>query len=272
MRSAIVAVLLLLPLFALAEDRDEKRALLAEFLDAIDAKELARSSLTASLVCLDTNAFDQRLLQHIDFARFADEVYAPLFDARLAAGEMRELVAFFRTSPGRKFLAVLPQLGALDDPGGLEILREAVIAAEEAREREEAARSPWLATMDDMRTIAAALESRATDEETYPNVRFSELEALLTPTYLRHLPAADAWGTPFSYAGNGQSYRIVSAGADRRFEWHSERLDPDDVAPRLSEDLDADIIFQDGGFLQAPREATTPPASTPAPAPPPSPR
>lgn len=108
--------------------------------------------------------------------------------------------------------------------------------------------------MADMRSIAVALETYATDTNLYPEVAFEELEQFLVPTYIRELPKVDAWGTPFWYAGNSDrsSYRIVSAGADRQFEHNSRHIGPADEGPFYGDS--SDIIFQDGTFTRFPPE------------------
>lgn len=113
--------------------------------------------------------------------------------------------------------------------------------------------SPERLVARDLRTVATALESRATDTNEYPNVSFNELVALLVPTYAKTLPLLDPWGTPFWYVGDGKNYRFVSAGADRRFEPGTQDLDARDQESRPMDSLDADIIFQNGTFLQYPR-------------------
>jgi hypothetical protein len=121
--------------------------------------------------------------------------------------------------------------------------------------KEDAAKTPWRPTMADIRSIAVALEARATDTNDYPDVSFDGLEALIAPLYIKSVPKVDAWGTPYVYVGNGTNYRIVSAGADQRFEWGARQLEPVGTAFRATTDPDADIIYQDGTFLQAPAES-----------------
>lgn len=107
-------------------------------------------------------------------------------------------------------------------------------------------------TMADMRALASSIEAMATDTNAYPDVSFDELEKLLSPTYIKTVPRVDAWGTPFAYVANGSRYRFVSAGADRKFEESSQRLGPQRVEGVAQEDPNADIIFEDGSFIQYP--------------------
>jgi hypothetical protein len=78
---------------------------------------------------------------------------------------------------------------------------------------------------------------------------------LISPTYIRNVPKVDGWGTPFVYVGNAKHYRIISAGADRRTEWSSRQISESGVEPRPTDDPDADIVFQDGSFIQYPAES-----------------
>jgi hypothetical protein len=109
-------------------------------------------------------------------------------------------------------------------------------------------------TMADLRTIATALEARATDTNDYPeSCDMETLRKLLEPTYVRRMPSRDAWGHDFVYVGtpNHQFYRFVSAGADGVIEARSRQID--DVTPHETDRYGEDIIFQNGEFLQYPR-------------------
>lgn len=69
-------------------------------------------------------------------------------------------------------------------------------------------------TRRSLRTIAAALESRAMDQNRYPEASsFGRLAPLLEPTYVPRLPATDAWGEPFDGTVTNDRYRVRSAGA-----------------------------------------------------------
>jgi hypothetical protein len=70
------------------------------------------------------------------------------------------------------------------------------------------------------------------------------------------MPEKDAWGTPYMYvaSADGQHYRFVSAGADKRFDWNASTIEnlPENYEGKASTSLDTDIIFQDGVFIQYP--------------------
>jgi type II secretory pathway pseudopilin PulG len=117
-------------------------------------------------------------------------------------------------------------------------------------------------TMADMRTIAAAMEAYATDHGAYPQARsVHDLQDVLAPTYVRVLPAQDAWLQDFRvrvWRGDERStgpdsYAIVSAGKGGVFQF-------DDLSKYRSgptTDFTADIVFANGSFFRFPAE--TPP-------------
>lgn len=260
---------------------DEKRQLVSELLQVIDAQSLARMSfenLTTSLAAVRDESgieevpeeyraeweeaqreeaarrreLEERIFARIDFVKYYEETYVPLLESRFTAEELRHLIDFFRSPHGQKLAKILPRFGIAD---GMQTIREAAAAMEEELRQEHAARYPWKQVMSDLRSLATAVEARATDTNEYPNVAFEELEALIAPTYIRAVPKADFWGTPYLYVADGRNYRFVSAGADRRFEWSSQQLDLTLTEPRFSKSLEADIIFQNGTFVQSPEEA-----------------
>jgi len=289
-RALFVLLALVIASAAAGDERSEKRQLVSELLEVIDAKALMQTSFNGFLATIqltfnESNTqsrpeavpedypeeyraqweemqrteekkmreFQERLFARVDYAKYFDEVYVPIFEKQFTTDELRHLIAFFKTRHGQKFARVLPELGI--GPQGAQILTDAANSAEKEIEREEAAKHPWRATMSDMRSLATAVEARATDEGEYPKVSFEELEAVIAPTFIRVVPKVDSWGTPYLYVGTGEHYRFVSAGADKRFEWNARHLDLTITEPKLSESLDADIIFQDGTFIQSPAAA-----------------
>lgn len=280
---AVLALLAAIPVFA--DARTEKRRLIAEVLEVLDTRYLIRASLDTMLATMrhaagdeqvptieevpeeyraqielqrkreeeSLNKFRERLLMRVDHVRYADEIYAPLFDDRFTADELRELSAFLKTKTGQKLVSAIPELAGGVAKGRQMLMANAQQAAEELY-KEELAAMPWRGTMQDIRSIAAAVEAYATDTNQYPAVAFEGLEAAIAPTYILEMPELDAWGTPFFYISNGTSYRIVSAGADRHFDWSSRNIGTD-MQSRAVENDSADIVFQDGTFIQYPVEA-----------------
>jgi hypothetical protein len=121
-------------------------------------------------------------------------------------------------------------------------------------------RGRYLRTAADICTIASALRSYHMDNGIYPvgNGEICIIESGISPPYVRFMPRYDAWGTSLRYSSSsdGKSFRLTSAGADRLFE-------PDGQVPGFAEGVvyspnaEADIIFEDGTYIQAPPEILT---------------
>lgn len=128
-------------------------------------------------------------------------------------------------------------------------------------------RSHQKRTMADMRTIATAWEARATDTNSYSvggrrtsrgrmpaeqRVTTADLARALEPTYIRHLPRADGWGTEFQFitgneeiAGQAQTYKVRSLASDRR----SDRIAN---LTGSTTNLEDDIVYSNGSFVRFP--------------------
>ncbi len=114
-------------------------------------------------------------------------------------------------------------------------------------------------TMSDIRAVAVAWEQYAIDHQSYfPAAAYSfpspvlipDLRNALQPTYIRHLPAVDAWNHPMEYGyetgdnGLGEAYAIRSLGRDGV-------VDPNYETTR-TDDFDCDIVYSNGAFVVAP--------------------
>jgi len=133
-------------------------------------------------------------------------------------------------------------------------------------------RSRQKRTMADMRTIATALEARASDMNSFTIVgdahnanpgksvkefstlhheSFADLERALVPKYIKKLPRQDGWGVDFDirtghYTEKGATlYALRSYGSDRR-------ADGDSYAGRTIKAFREDIVYSDGSFFQYP--------------------
>lgn len=204
--------------------------------------------------------FQTVLFTKLDLKDFEAKVLVPLYLRYFTETEIREMTAFYRTKTGKKTLEALPKLMAESERVSAEYLGPIIAEVQSQIQKEDEEREPWRRTMSDMRTLATAIEAFAVDEEALPQVTsLDELEALLAPTYVRTMPRTDVWGEPYSYvvSEDGMSYRIVSAGSDRVFDWDSRRFRaPNEVARKNSSmTLAADLIFENGEFIQWPREA-----------------
>jgi type II secretion system protein G len=110
-------------------------------------------------------------------------------------------------------------------------------------------------SMMEMRNVATAWESRATDYNIYsaagvswPNATQSIaiLAPSLEPTYMKSVPRYDGWATEFRIGATPNSYSIRSYGADRI------PSEDNTNTPRTTNYYDCDIIFADGQFVQYP--------------------
>jgi general secretion pathway protein G len=126
------------------------------------------------------------------------------------------------------------------------------------------ARAKQKRTMADMRTIATAWEARATDTNRYNaagstcaalpgnNYTPSQMDTMLSPTYMKVLPAKDGWNNAFDYYAdqaladatkNAQTYYIISYGKDGA---------KDSTTCGATTSFDCDIIYSQGTFLAYP--------------------
>jgi uncharacterized protein DUF2059 len=260
-RTFAVVLLSLFATTSFAEDpRLAKRNAIRETLKVIDAKSLMESMLAMTFVGASIADCDPALLDRVfarlDYPSYADDVYSPALDSAFTTEELQELAAFFKTKSGQKIVKLYAGLSASMTMSAQRLESIAhEIRAEEAQ--------PWKRSMDDLRAVATAAEAYATDENKYPQVEsYGELRPILSPTYILKMPEADAWGTPFAYvvSADGRHYRFVSAGADHRFEAESFQIEevPEQVQGRVTAGADADIIFQDGTFVQFPAAARVP--------------
>jgi hypothetical protein len=113
----------------------------------------------------------------------------------------------------------------------------------------------WKRTLADMRSIAVAWESRATDINSYTvnevsggPVGTDDLVAALAPTYIKSVPREDAYGEPFLFTVgmSGNKYEIRSTGENREI---------DETAAGPFDDMAKDTVFSNGSFVSYPREA-----------------
>ncbi|HYK04134.1 MAG TPA: prepilin-type N-terminal cleavage/methylation domain-containing protein [Thermoanaerobaculia bacterium] len=111
-------------------------------------------------------------------------------------------------------------------------------------------------TVADIRTIAVAWESRASEMQSYgiagyefpaTAVSYEDLHVALSPTYSRVLPQHDGWGRPFQFAvGSGpKNYAIRSAGRDGI-------MDSTEIVAGEVDNPDCDIIYGNGSFITYP--------------------
>jgi hypothetical protein len=123
---------------------------------------------------------------------------------------------------------------------------------------EDPARSAHGQTLATIRRVGDALADYRSDHGEYPEVGSRLAEGTIPGVYISRVPTHDAWGTEFrvSWSADRRHFRIVSAGADRRFESPGV-IEAGATWGRTSlvSDPGRDIVFQDGVFLQAYRDA-----------------
>jgi len=266
MQKLLVILALALPAFAAEDERAVKEKLVADVEQLIDIRKLAELNLqlVAERFGEEGQEVIRRVTARINHAKLADDWYGDYLRDSFSNDELRQMADFFRTKAGQKTAELVTGMGRFAFAAPPPYLIEQIRAVQEEIEKEKTTDHPDLATMRDLRIIATCLEARATDVNEYPTVlTVEELKPLLEPVYVRKLPLVDGWGTPYAYVSDGRSYRVVSAGADRRFDSASRHLEDSEAPARPMDDLDADIIFQDGSFRQYPRKAMPEPESEP---------
>jgi general secretion pathway protein G len=112
-------------------------------------------------------------------------------------------------------------------------------------------RSKQKRTMADIRSLATAAESYATDNNQYPQT----LDAL-APKYIKFLPKNDGWGHPFEFmclpdeTGKCTGYVLASGAKDGRME--RELRESAAQPPGATTNFDCDIVYANGKFEEYP--------------------
>jgi tetratricopeptide (TPR) repeat protein len=128
------------------------------------------------------------------------------------------------------------------------------------------ARSPQKRTMADLRSIATAVEARATDFNAYPAAQtLDDLARQLEPTYIKKIPRHDGYGNPFRYEAwkedpkspGPDHYAIGSAGHDWKFDKSSLRQ----YSSGPFTNFDCDLVYTNGTFVTYPEGVQTEQAS-----------
>ena len=104
----------------------------------------------------------------------------------------------------------------------------------------DAERARW--TLFDMRSWKLAIAAYKQDHGSYPAAKtLEEVRAAVEPAYIAKAPMVDAWGRAYRYELTASGFRLVSAGADGKFDpstW--------DAQGKLSS-LDADAVVTEQG-------------------------
>lgn len=274
MKKLIAVLLLATPLFAATlqpNPSQKQRALITELLALTGGNNVARQFIDAMFAQMepesdgDAQAAERRAVmtrartlirEKLDFSAIEEKqvlLYAKFFTEE----DLAVMVAFYKSPTGRKTLQLVPQLLEESMKLGAELQPQVTALLQQAQDEHERS-MPWRGTMKDLRAIGNALEAWSTDHgDVYP--RAASWEALareLSPAYIKTLPQADVWGNPYAYSvsSDARQYRVVSAGADRNFEFDSRIVKPvpEGTETKYVESFDADIIWGDFMFLQAP--------------------
>lgn len=104
----------------------------------------------------------------------------------------------------------------------------------------DAERARW--TMHDMQSWRIALAAYKQDHGTYPDAKtLEEARTAIEPKYIRHSPVTDAWGNAYGFERTGDGFRVVSAGADGKFD------PPTWTAAGRQSSFDADAVATNDG-------------------------
>ena len=110
----------------------------------------------------------------------------------------------------------------------------------------------------EIREVGDAIAQYRSDFGKFPEIGSRLVEGTIPGVYISKVPTHDPWGTEYrvSWSADRRHFRIVSAGADRQFEPLGD-VDPGAAwgPTTLATDPKRDVVFQDGVFLQAYREA-----------------
>ncbi len=94
------------------------------------------------------------------------------------------------------------------------ILSLAVCGGETPRNDAERAQ----ATATEMQMWRIALNAWKLDHHTYPAGDVDAARAAVEPVYINRALTRDAWGNPYRYEATKEGFRLISAGADGKFE------------------------------------------------------
>jgi hypothetical protein len=296
--AALIAIAVLtlvsLPSPSRAEQKMTKHELIMKLMKTLNAQEIARATIdqilqrlaSAEMGSSDSQAqlnsmpeeqraemakeqqrmqkqmadFRERLSHRVDFQKFAEDIYYPLFDKTFTEDELRQLDEFYSTKAGQKEAKILPELTLEPLFRGTVMLQQQMQSVMEEMQKEDSAKHPEKKTMADIRSVATAAEAYATDVNHYPDARtWDDLKPVLSPTYIRTLPDKDGWGGDYAWvvSDDKQHYRIVSGGSDLDVSPSSRIIPATTPAPHSTTNLSEDLIYQDGSFVQFPDTAAT---------------
>ena len=102
-------------------------------------------------------------------------------------------------------------------------------------------------TMADIRSIGTAVESYAVDNNNYPIANAQNvLSPLISPIYIKVMPANDGWSRVFTVAATQTEYTLSSLGKDGA-------ADGTNCASAVTTLFAQDICFANGQFVRYPQ-------------------
>jgi hypothetical protein len=107
-------------------------------------------------------------------------------------------------------------------------------------------------------SIVTAAQAYRADEYKFPQAAsIGEFAKIVVPAYMAKCPTKDAWGNEIYLAvsEDREHIRVVSPGADGMYEPESKDFGSTSVRIVPCHDLNADIIWQDDGWVQKPDSA-----------------
>lgn len=111
-------------------------------------------------------------------------------------------------------------------------------------------RSKQKQTVADMRSIGTSIERYVADHKRLPQA--DDIAGLQSQVaQYASVVSSDGWAQPIRFGTDGESYWLISAGRDGRFE----NEDPRDYSEGTIATFDNDIVFMNGKFVQYPEEA-----------------
>src|SRR6266849_1173301 len=243
MRKVMMAVLIgALSVCAVAADiPPAKKALIHELLQATHASDRASDVILHLFGAKASPEVQEKIRRDPGTAQIAEKAVFFLYDRYFTEKQLRDLVAFFKSDTGQRYVTVARELSQQSQ----QQIRFAVAEdLQSALEKSKAVR-----TRSDMRTLATATEAFGADNNKYPNARdVAGLEKQLVPTYILTFPRVDGWGHAFVYvkSPDGAHYIIASAGPDGKLETASTSFKP----PKNPSAYGDDLVFIDGQFVR----------------------
>jgi general secretion pathway protein G len=118
--------------------------------------------------------------------------------------------------------------------------------------------------MGEVRSIATAAQSYATDAQNYPvGAAFATIANStggvnqdLAPDYIKTIPTPDPWNTPYQYASEatGKDFGVRSLGKDGASNGNSDwnTVSVDSFTPKRTNCFENDIVWVDDTFIMLP--------------------